>query len=88
MRCHYEVLGVSRTANDEDIKRAYRKLALKHHPDKNGGDDAAHDEFAQIQRAYDVLSDVQQRTYYDRHRTTIVAGKNPARPVRPTKTGE
>jgi DnaJ-class molecular chaperone len=64
-RDYYAVLGVSRTAAPEDIKKAYRKLALKFHPDKNPGDKAAEDKFKEASEAYDVLSDLQKRQTYD-----------------------
>lgn len=63
MKDHYEVLGVTKDATDEDIKQAYRDLAKKHHPDKNGGDHS--DEFIEIQSAYSVLSDPEKRDMYD-----------------------
>lgn len=75
MRCHYEVLGVERDADDTDIKRSYRKLALTHHPDKNH--DNTEDStriFHEIQAAYDVLSDKQERAWYDKHREAILKG--------------
>jgi len=62
---HYDVLGLAASASVEDIKKAYRKLALRHHPDKNNGSDDAQQKFVQIQRAYDVLSDAAQRRTYD-----------------------
>uniref|UniRef100_A0A6J0TS27 DnaJ homolog subfamily C member 21 n=1 Tax=Pogona vitticeps TaxID=103695 RepID=A0A6J0TS27_9SAUR len=75
MKCHYEVLGVKRDASDEDLKRAYRKLALRWHPDKNleNADEAA-EQFKLIQAAYDVLSDPQERAWYDNHREALLKG--------------
>ncbi|XP_077189302.1 sterile alpha motif domain-containing protein 13 isoform X1 [Paroedura picta] len=64
---YYDILGVQRNASVDDIKRAYRKLALKVHPDKNPKDrDAAEKKFIEISRAYDVLSDAKKRDRYDR----------------------
>ena len=63
----YEVLGVARTAEAEEIKKAYRKLALKHHPDKNPGDKAAEEKFKELGEAYEILSDPQKRALYDEH---------------------
>jgi molecular chaperone DnaJ len=65
-RDYYEVLGVSRTANDSEIKSAYRKLAIKYHPDKNPGDQEAEEKFKEAAEAYSVLSDQNQRARYDR----------------------
>lgn len=62
----YEVLEVSRTATDQEIKSAYRRLAMRHHPDKNPNDAAAEDKFKQAAEAYAVLSDAEQRRRYDR----------------------
>jgi molecular chaperone DnaJ len=61
----YEALGVDRNANAEDIRKAYRKLARKHHPDLNPGDKAAEDRFKTVQAAYDVLSDAKKKQMYD-----------------------
>jgi molecular chaperone DnaJ len=66
-RDYYEVLGVHRNASDTEIKKAYRKLAIKFHPDKNSGDRAAEDKFKEISEAYSVLSDTQQRVIYDQY---------------------
>ena len=74
-RCYYEVLNVSKEANDEDLKKSYRKLALKWHPDKNPDNlDEAKREFILIQLAFEVLSDPQERAFYDRHRESILRG--------------
>ena len=62
---YYEVLGVSKSASADEIKKAYRKLALKHHPDKNKGDKAAEAKFKEASEAYHVLSDKGRRTNYD-----------------------
>ena len=63
----YEVLGVGKKATDEDIKKAYRKLARQFHPDRNPGDKEAEDKFKEVQNAYDILSDEQKRAEYDRY---------------------
>ena len=64
-RDYYEVLGVKRNASPEEIKRAYRKVALKYHPDKNPGDKTAEEKFKEASNAYDVLSDSEKRKIYD-----------------------
>ena len=64
-RDYYEVLGVNRNASPEEIKRAYRKVALQHHPDKNPGDKTAEEKFKEASNAYDVLSDPEKRKIYD-----------------------
>ncbi len=65
-RDYYEVLGVARNATETDIKKAYRRLAMKYHPDKNPGDAAAEEKFKEAAEAYAVLSDPEQRARYDR----------------------
>lgn len=62
---YYKTLGVSKNASDEEIKKAYRKLAMKHHPDRSMGDKAAEDRFKEISEAYAVLSDKEKRQQYD-----------------------
>jgi curved DNA-binding protein len=62
---YYQMLGVAKTASDEEIKKSYRKLAMKYHPDKTKGDKAAEEKFKQISEAYAVLSDKEKRQQYD-----------------------
>uniref|UniRef100_A0A182PG52 DnaJ homolog subfamily C member 21 n=1 Tax=Anopheles epiroticus TaxID=199890 RepID=A0A182PG52_9DIPT len=75
MKCHYEVLGITRTADADEIKKSYRKLALRWHPDKNlDNAEEANQQFLLVQAAYDVLSDPQERAWYDNHREQILRG--------------
>ena len=62
----YEVLGVPQTADESEIKKAYRRLAMKYHPDRNQGDTEAEERFKQVQAAYEVLSSPEKRAAYDR----------------------
>ena len=64
-RDYYEVLGVAKTATADEIKSAYRKLAMKYHPDRNPGDKAAEEKFKEAAEAYDVLHDPEKRQRYD-----------------------
>jgi len=66
-RDYYEVLGIGRNANDEEIKKAYRKLALKYHPDKNPGDNESEEKFKESAEAYEVLRDPEKRSLYDHY---------------------
>jgi molecular chaperone DnaJ len=71
---YYDVLGVSRDADDAELKRAYRNLARAHHPDRNSGDKKAEDRFKEISEAYSVLSDPEKRAQYDRFGTVAGPG--------------
>src|SRR5512144_1741174 len=66
-RDYYEVLGVNRDADDDAIKKAYRKLAMKWHPDRNPDNPKAEEHFKEAKEAYEVLSDGNKRAAYDRH---------------------
>ena len=69
-RDYYEILGLQKGASDDEIKKAFRKLAIKYHPDKNQGDKEAEDKFKEINEAYQVLSDPQKKAQYDQFGTT------------------
>jgi DnaJ-class molecular chaperone len=79
-RDYYEVLGVSREATPDAIKKAYRALARKYHPDVNPGDKKAEASFKEVQQAYDVLSDAEKRSLYDRYGTAAFEGMAAAGP--------
>ncbi len=72
---YYEVLGVSRDTSQEEIKRAYRRMAMKYHPDRNPGDTASEEKFRQCAEAYEVLSDQEKRRIYDTHGTEGLRGR-------------
>jgi molecular chaperone DnaJ len=71
---YYDILGIQRSVGQEDIKKAYRKQALKYHPDKNAGDKGAEERFKEINEAYAVLSDPEKRDLYDRYGHAAFAG--------------
>ena len=64
-RDYYEILGVARNASEDDIKKAFKKLAMKHHPDRNPGDKSAEEKFKEAKEAYEILSDAGKRSAYD-----------------------
>jgi curved DNA-binding protein CbpA len=66
MRDPYEILGVSKTASEAEIKKAFRSLAKKHHPDTHGGDPTAKKKFQEISGAYDIVGDKEKRAKFDR----------------------
>ena len=66
-RDYYEVLGVSKDASADDIKKAYRKMAMKYHPDRNPGDKEAEEKFKEVGEAYEVLSDADKKARYDQY---------------------
>ncbi len=72
VRNYYEILGVSRNASADEIKRAYRTLARQYHPDRNPGNKAAEEKFKDINEAYEILSDQTRRLQYDRSQTKKV----------------
>src|ERR1700743_1383045 len=63
---YYDLLGVAPAASQDDLKKAYRKLAMQYHPDRNPGDKTAEQKFKEVSEAYDVLKDDQKRAAYDR----------------------
>ena len=73
-RDYYEVLGVSKSASADEIKKAYRKLAIKYHPDKNPGDKEAEEKFKEAAEAYEVLSDADKKARYDQFGHAGVGG--------------
>ena len=79
---YYEVLGTSKTATEDEIRKAYRKLARKHHPDVNPGDKSAEDKFKEVSEAYEVLSDPEKRKRYDQFGSDWKAGPDFTPPPR------
>lgn len=79
---YYEVLGTSKTATEDEIRKAYRKLARKHHPDVNPGDKSAEDKFKEVSEAYEVLSDPEKRKRYDQFGSDWKAGSDFTPPPR------
>ena len=71
-RDYYEVLGVSQGASDGDIKKAYRRIAMKHHPDRNPDNKEAEEKFKEANEAFEVLSDNQKRGRYDQYGLSLI----------------
>jgi molecular chaperone DnaJ len=84
---YYETLGVDKTASKEDIKRAYRRMARKYHPDVNPNDKRAEEKFKEINEAYEILSDEKKREMYDRFGTVSGSGYNPSQGAQPGPGG-
>src|SRR5262245_27237133 len=74
---YYDILGVKKSATDDEIKKAYRNLAKKYHPDKNKGNKEAENKFKEVSEAYAVLSDNEKRQQYDRMGREAFSGGNP-----------
>ena len=75
-RDYYEVLGVSKSVSSDEIKKAYRKMALQYHPDRNPGDKTAEEKFKEAAEAYEVLSDPDKKARYDRYGMDGLKGTN------------
>ena len=73
-RCYYQVLDVPETADEKELKKAFRKLAIKLHPDKNADDPQAKEKFQELNEAYEVLKDPHERAWYDSHKDQILSG--------------
>ena len=85
-KTHYEILGVKQTASPEDVKRAFRRRAMRHHPDRNPNDPKAHAKFNRISEAYEVLSDPGRRQIYDLA-LTLEGAPAPPQPPPPPREG-
>ena len=72
-RDYYDVLGVNRFASDDEIKKSYRKIAMKYHPDQNPGDAVAEEKFKEAAEAYEILSDSQKKAQYDQFGHQLLA---------------
>src|SRR5947208_17165160 len=86
-RDYYEVLGVNRDADEEAIKKAYRRLAMKHHPDRNPDDPKAEELFKEAKEAYEILADVNKRAAYDRYSRSRVDGPRAGMAARRGRSG-
>ncbi len=86
-RDYYEILGCSKTASADELKQAYRKLALQHHPDRNPGNKAAEEKFKEINEAYETLSTPEKRQMYDQYGHVGAAGGGRAPPGSPPPRG-
>ena len=84
---YYELLEVGRTASADDIKKAFRKLAMQHHPDRNPGDKDAERKFKEVNHAYDILKDPEKRAAYDRYGAAAFEGGGPGGPGGPQGQG-
>src|ERR1700712_1176416 len=73
-RDYYEILGVSKSASADEIKKAYRKVAMQYHPDRNPGDKSSEEKFKEAAEAYEILSDSDKKAQYDRYGHAGVAG--------------
>jgi molecular chaperone DnaJ len=72
---YYEILGVSKSAEEREIKKAYKRLAMKYHPDRNQGDKEAEAKFKEIKEAYEILTDAQKRAAYDQYGAARAGGR-------------